>query len=160
MHFYRARISRISSTAGLCNWGFPVTSLCRASLRFVKGGGRTVQDSEDTFIFNVDPISNEGSTFEMTGVTSRVWGTLSTPTAAGRRADGSSARPGSRSPGPAQAPSAPASPGIPTGIWRGRSYPRNCDHIILYSFKHYNIKVIYHYIMLHYKIKIIYYITL
>jgi hypothetical protein len=30
-------------------------------------------------------------------------------------------------------PSAPASPGIPTGIWRGRSYPRNCDHIILYS---------------------------
>ncbi len=35
------------------------------------------------------------------------------------------------------ASSAPASPGIPTGIWRSRSYPRNCDHIILYSFKHY-----------------------
>jgi hypothetical protein len=39
-------------------------------------------------------------------------------------------------------PSAPASPGIPTGIWRGGSDPRNCDHIILYSFKHYKIKII------------------
>ncbi len=38
-------------------------------------------------------------------------------------------------------PSAPASPGIPTGIWRGCSYPRNCDHIILYSFIHYKIKL-------------------
>ncbi len=43
--------------------------------------------------------------------------------------------------------SAPASPGISTGIWRGRSYPRNCDHIILYSFKHYKMKMIYYYIM-------------
>jgi hypothetical protein len=43
--------------------------------------------------------------------------------------------------------SAPASPGIPTGIWRDRSYPRNCDHIILYSFKHYKNKTIYYYIM-------------
>ncbi len=33
------------------------------------------------------------------------------------------------------------------GIWRGRSYPRTCDHVILYSFKHYKIKIIYYYIM-------------
>ncbi len=49
--------------------------------------------------------------------------------------------------GPGVDASAAASPGIPTGIWRGRSYPRNCEHIILYSFKHYKIKIIYSYIM-------------